>query len=184
MNVFVTTLLEILKYTLPALIVLISSYLIVQKFLVSQTQRRQLALLRDNNDITLRLRLQAYERLVVFLERIQPRNLIPRVYHSEMSARELQQALAVQINSEFEHNLSQQIYVSAQVWDTVKNVKEQEINMVSQLSQQLKPDATAKDLHVRIVDYVVTVEGDMPTDIALQVINDEAKRVLHYGHAG
>ncbi len=184
MNVYVTTLLEILKYTLPAMIVLISSYLIVQKFLVSQTQRKQLALLRDNNDITLRLRLQAYERLVVFLERIQPRNLIPRVYHPGMSARELQQALAMQINSEFEHNLSQQIYVSTQVWDTVKNVKEQEINMVSQLAQQLKPDATAKDLHVRIVDYVLTVEGDMPTDIALQVIHDEAKRVLHYGHAG
>ncbi len=184
MNPYVATLLEILKYTLPALIVLISSYLIVQKFLVSQTQRKQLTLLRDNNDTTLRLRLQAYERLVVFLERIQPRNLIPRIYHPEMSAKELQQAITLQVNSEFEHNLSQQIYVSTQVWDTVKNVKEQEINMVSQLSQQLKPDATAKDLHVRIIDYVLTVAGDMPTDIALQVINDEAKKVLHYGHEG
>ncbi len=184
MNPYLATILEILKYTIPALIVLISSYLIVQKFLVSQVQRKQLALLRDNNDVTLRLRLQAYERLVVFLERIQPRNLIPRLYHPEMSAKELQQALIVQINSEFEHNLSQQIYVSTQVWDTVKNVKEQEINMISQLSQQLKPDATAKDLHARIVDYVVTVEGDMPTDVALEVIHDEARKVLHYGHAG
>jgi hypothetical protein len=184
MNPYLATILEILKYTIPALIVLISSYLIVQKFLVSQVQRKQLALLRENNDVTLRLRLQAYERLVVFLERIQPRNLIPRLYHPEMSAKELQQALIVQINSEFEHNLSQQIYVSTQVWDTVKNVKEQEINMISQLSQQLKPDATAKDLHARIVDYVVTVEGDMPTDVALQVIHDEARKVLHYGHAG
>ncbi|MBA3829418.1 MAG: hypothetical protein H0X33_10820 [Taibaiella sp.] len=173
--------LEILKYTIPALVVLLASYLIVQKFVVSETQRKQLALLHDTQDITLRLRLQAYERLVLFVERLHPRQLIPRVYESSMTVLELQQMLIFNIKTEFEHNLSQQLYVSKQVWDTVKSVKEQEINMISNIAQQLKPDAPAKELHMRMVDYILTTDSEMPTDIALHIINDEAKQILQYG---
>lgn len=175
------TLLEILKYTIPALIVLISSYLIVQKFLVSQIKRKQLALLQDNQQITVRLRLQAYERLVLFIERINPRQLVPRIYMSGMSVADLQQALVFNIKAEFEHNLSQQIYVSSNVWNTVRGVMEQEINMIGTLAQQLKPDAPAKDLHMRIIDAVLSEPGVMPTEVALQIMNEEAKMVLSYG---
>jgi hypothetical protein len=175
------TALELLKYTVPALIVLITSYLIVHKFLVTQTQRKQLALLRDTQDTTVRLRLQAYERLVIFIERIQPRQLVPRVYMSGMTVRDLQQAMVYNIQTEFEHNLSQQIYVSPHVWDTVKNVKEQELNMVHQMAQQMNPEAPGKDLNMRIMDYVMSQEEEMPTTVALQIINDEAKRMLFYG---
>ena len=175
------TLLEILKYTIPALIVLISSYLIVQKFLVSQIKRKQLALLQDNQQITVRLRLQAYERLVLFIERINPRQLVPRIYMSGMSVADLQQALVFNIKAEFEHNLSQQIYVSSNVWNTVRGVMEQEINMIGTLAHQLKPDAPAKDLHMRIIDAILSEPGVMPTDVALQIINEEAKMVLSYG---
>src|ERR1035437_4381837 len=110
------TLLEILKYTLPAFIVLVSSYLIVKKFLVSQNQRKQLALFQDAQDITLRLRLQAYERLVMFIERIDPRMIITRLYDPSMTVQDLQHTIVSTIRAEFEHNLSQQIYVSKNVW--------------------------------------------------------------------
>lgn len=175
------TVLELLKYTVPAFIVLISSYLIVHKFLVSQTKRKQLALLRDMQDVTVKLRLQAYERLAILMERIQPRSLVPRVYMNGMTVRDLQQAMVYNIQTEFEHNLSQQIYVSGHVWDTVRNVKEQELNMVHQMAQQMNPDAPAKDLNMRIMDYVMSQEEDMPTTVALQIINEEAKRILSYG---
>jgi hypothetical protein len=176
------TLLEILKYTLPALIVLMACYLIVQKFLISETQRKQLALFQDAQDTTLRLRLQAYERLVLFIERITPRQLIPRIYDPAMTVQDLQQAIVISIRTEFEHNLSQQIYVSQNVWETVKNVKEQEINMVHHISQSLKPDAPAKDLHSRILDYVLKAkEEELPTDVALHIINNEVRTVLSYG---
>ncbi len=177
------TLLEILKYTLPALIVLMSSYLIVQKFLLAQNQRKQLALFQDAQDITLRLRLQAYERLVLFIERISPRQMIPRLYDASMTVQDMQQAIVITIRAEFEHNLSQQIYVSKNVWETVKNVKEQEINMVHHISRSLSPDASAKELHARILDYVLKAEGDgeLPSDVALHIINEEVRRVLSYG---
>jgi hypothetical protein len=175
------TVLEICKYTIPSLIVLASSYLIVQKFLISQNQRKQLALFKDSQDITLRLRLQAYERLVLFIERINPRQIIPRLYDPSMTVQDLQQALVITIRSEYEHNLSQQIYVSKNVWETVKNVKEQEINMVHHISKSLKPDASAKELHARILDYVYKADEELPTDVALHIINDEVRKVLSYG---
>lgn len=181
MNTTTATLLDLLKYVLPSLVVLAAAYLIVQKFLVSETQRKQLALMHDTQDATIRLRLQAYERLAVFIERIHPRNLVPRVYVSGMTVSDLQQALIFNIRTEFEHNLSQQVYVSRQVWETVKNVKEQEMGMVNQVAQQLSAEAPARDLHARIIDVLVSAEGDIPVDVALQLINDEAKRVLSYG---
>ena len=173
--------LEILKYTIPALIVLISSYLIVKKFLVTETQRKQLAIFKDSQDTTLRLKLQAYERLVLFIERISPRQLIPRVYDSSMTVRDLQQMMTYSIKTEFEHNMSQQIYVSNNVWETVKNVKEQELNMINRISQTLDPEAPARDLHARILDVMQKAEEDLPTNVALQIINNEVKQVLSFG---
>lgn len=173
------TALEILKYTIPALIVLASSYLIVKRFLVSEITRKQITLFKDTQETTMRLRLQAYERLVLYMERIHPRQLIPRVYQAGMTVNDLQQALIFNIKTEFDHNLSQQIYVSKQVWDTVKGVKEQELNMVNQIAKQMQPDAPAKELHQRIVDFVLTTE-ELPTEMALQIINEEAKRMLSY----
>lgn len=176
--------LEILKYVLPALIVLICSYLIVQKFLVTEVQRKQLALLQDTQDVTIKLRLAAYERLVLFIERVHPRQLVPRIYEPGMTVTELQQMLVYNINVEFEHNLSQQVYVSRPVWEAVRTTKEQQLNMINQIAQQLNPGAPGKDLHARIVEYLISVEGDLPTDTALHLINEEAKRVLSYGAIG
>lgn len=174
-------LLELLKYTVPAIIVLIASYLIVQKFLVSELKRKQLVLLQDTQDVTLRLRLQAYERLILFVERLHPRQLIPRVYEPGMNVAQLQYALIQTIKAEFEHNLSQQLYVSNEIWQTVKGVKEQELNMISHIAKQLDPEASGKDLHSSIVNFVLTTDEELPVDVALQVINREAKRVMNYG---
>ena len=180
MDIMVATL-EVIKYTVPALIVLAASYMIVKKFLVSEIQRKQLAIFKDSQDITLRLKLQAYERMVLFIERISSRQLIPRVYNPAMTVRDLQQAMTQSIRGEFEHNMSQQIYVSSNVWETVKNVQEQELNMLNRVAQSLPPDAPARELHARIIDVVSKSPDDLPTDVALQIINAEVKRVLSFG---
>jgi len=176
----VGTLLELTKCTLPAAVVLAASYLIVKKFLVTQIQRQQIALFKDSQDITLRLRLHAYERMVLFVERISPRQLVSRVYDPTMTVRDLQVAMMMTIRTEFEHNLSQQIYVSRNVWETVKGVKEQEINMVNQMAKSLDPEQPAKELHTRIMNVIMQTEEELPTDVALNVINDEVRRVMAF----
>ncbi len=180
MDIMVASL-ELLKYTVPALVVLVSCYMIVKKFLVSEMQRKQLAIFKDSQDVTLRLRLQAYERLVLFVERISPRQLIPRVYDPSMTVRDLQLAMTFSIGAEYEHNVSQQIYVSSNVWETVRNVKEQEQNIVNRLAQTLPADAHARDLHARILDVMEKAEGELPTDMALEIINNEVRKVMSFG---
>ncbi len=177
---YVATILEIAKYTIPSLIVLASSYLIVQRFLISQNQRKQIAVFKEGQEITLRLKLQAYERLIVFIERMSMRNLIPRIYDSSMTVRDMQQSIIINVKAEFDHNLSQQIYVSKNVWETVKGVKEQELQMVNSLAATLNPDAPARDLHARILEVTSQTE-ELPTDMALKIINEEVKMVLSYG---
>jgi hypothetical protein len=172
------TLLEILKYIIPAIIVLIATSLIVNKFLVNDTKRKQLAIFQEGMQTTLRLRLQAYERLALFLERIHPRELITRVYQTGMTVRDLQTGLIASVHMEFEHNLSQQIYVSHQVWKTVQGVKEQELNMINQVASKLNPEGPAKELHQRIIDFIMTTENDLPVEVGLNIINTEAKMVL------
>jgi hypothetical protein len=173
----IATILEIAKYTIPAIVVLIAAYIIVQKFLVTEVKRKQLAIFKDGLDTTLRLRLQAYERLTLFIERIHPRQLIPRVYQPGMNVGELQFALVQTIRTEFEHNLSQQIYVSREVWKTVVGVHEQELAMINNIAAQMDKSASAKEMHQRIIDYVMTSE-DAPGEIALEMLNNEAKYVL------
>ncbi len=176
-----SALLEILKYTIPALVVLLASFLIVNRFLISQTQRQQLKVFQESQDITLRLRLQAYERLTIFVERISPRQLMPRIYDPNMNVLELRTALTFGILGEFEHNMSQQIYVSKNVWETVKGVKEQEISMVNQVAEKMDQSAHGKELYSKIMDYVLKADGQTPTDVALTIINDEVKKVMAYG---
>ena len=175
------TVLEILKYTIPSIITLIATYLVISKFLETQVTRKQIELFKETQGTTIPLRLQAYERLALFVERINPRNLIPRVYESNMNVAVLQHIMVHAIKEEFDHNLSQQIYVSNKVWDTVRGVKEQEINMITTIAKQLNPEAPAKELHQRIVDAILTDEQALPTEVALQIINEEAKRVLTHG---
>ena len=173
------TILEILKYILPAIIVLIATSIIVRKFLVNETERKRLSIFQQGMDTTLRLRLQAYERLAMYMERIHPRVLIPRVYETGMTVRDLQTVLIQSIKTEYEHNLSQQIYVSAQVWKTVQSVKEQEMAMINQVAGLLPPDASAKELHQKMIDFIISNENDLPVEVALEYINNEAKIVLN-----
>jgi len=181
MQTAIVTLLEILKYTVPAAVMLGITYLIVQKFLVTELQRKQFALLQESQSVTIPLRLQAYERLAIFTERIQTRQIMPRVYVSGMTVGELRQALVITINAEWEHNLAQQIYVSRQVWETVKHMKEQEMALIHGTAAGLDANAPAKELQLKIAEYLGGQKGDTPGDIALALIAEEAKRVLSYG---
>ena len=98
-----------------------------------------------------------------------------------MTVQELQYAMTVSIRAEYEHNLSQQIYVSKNVWETVKNVKEQEINMINQIGKTLSPDAPARELHALILNFTTKADDELPTEVALHIINEEVRTILSYG---
>lgn len=175
------TALDLLYFTIPTLISLVIVYLIVSKFNNKETAAKRLELLQSNHDTAFRMRLQAYERLAMLVERTHPRQLIPRVYTSGMTVQELQQALVITINAEFEHNLSQQIYVTAGTWQLIRIFKEQEINMIKHIASTLNPAESASVLHQQIVNYLITTESETPAETAMLAIQAEAKSLLTQG---
>lgn len=171
-------LLEIAKYILPSVVVLITAYLLVNNFLIKEVEKKRLAIFQQNTNITLQMRLQAYERLSIFIERMHATSLINRYYSLGASVQDLQLAMVQGIRSEFEHNISQQIYVSSEVWQTVKTVMEQEITMINRIGSNFELGTPAANFIKALSEYVLTTESTLPTDIALETINREAKSVL------
>src|SRR5580692_10093889 len=110
---------ELLKYTLPALIVFLTAYFLLTRYMQKDATAKAIEMkLKRDKEIVL-LRLQAYERLALFLERISPANVISRVRTPDMLSSELQYGMVKNIREEYEHNLSQQIYVSSAAWNLI-----------------------------------------------------------------
>lgn len=168
---------QLLLITVPIIIVLITVYSVISKFLKNDENRRSYDLAKTHTDITLRLKLQAYERLALFLERIHPRTLMNRSYETGMTVRTFQTILINNIQTEFEHNLSQQIYISVPLWSAVKGSKEQMLNIINQFASRIPADADAKMLHKALLEFMLTTE-QLPTEGVILMLNEEAKQVL------
>ena len=118
------TFLEILKYTIPAVLVLVGVWVMQNKFFQQQQSRQRYLLYKENQKNVTPIRFTAYERLVLFLERITPDSLLVRTQSEAYTAIQLHAALLTVIRAEYEHNVAQQIYVSEEAWEVVKNAKE------------------------------------------------------------
>jgi hypothetical protein len=130
------------------------------------------------NPETMKLKLQAYERLTILTERIGLANLITRFNLEGFSARQLQGAMIDSIKTEYEYNISQQIYVTPQIWDAINNLKEQNIFIVNQLAATIPPDASARDLSKAILQFLDTDSNASLQPIVLQALNFEAKQLM------
>lgn len=153
-------------------IVFLTSYFILKQYLTNEQKKHVLELTLKNREIITPLQLQAYERMVLLLERINPTNLIMRVSDPDMSAQQFQMALISTIRQEFDHNLSQQLYISTRAWEIVKNAKEGTIQLVNSSAMQLNPEATATDLAKTIFEQFVQQESSSLVS-ALEFIKKE-----------
>ena len=135
------------------------------------------AALKKKNPENVALQLQAYERLAVFAERSGLKNLISRAASFGESAAGLHAQLIETLKAEFEYNVSQQIYVSQEIWDAVTKLKDQNIYIVNQLGGSLPPQATALDLSKRILEYSLGNNSELNL-IVLDAIQHEAKKLL------
>ena len=171
-NYFMEDLLDIAKYILPSLVVFGSSYYVMKLFLENEGRKRQLNYKVENAKIITPLRLQAYERIILFLERITPSNLIMRTFRKGVSSFEFQTILIQTIRDEFEHNLSQQIYISESSWELVKNAKEEVVRIINTAATSVSDDATSAELSNAIIQKALEIR-EMPTHKAISVLKKE-----------
>jgi len=167
--------LEILKYTLPALIVFITVFFMMRSMVTSEEQRRNMELTTASQKTVLPIRLQAYERIIILLERISPDSIINRVNQVNKTSKQYRAELLNAIKSEFEHNLSQQVYVSHNAWEAVKNARANMINIINNASQQVKPDASALTLSNKILEILMELTTP-PNAAAIDLVKKEAQQ--------
>jgi hypothetical protein len=133
---------------------------------------------KNSEPETLRLRLQAYERITLLTERIALQNLLSRNTNSGLTCRQMQMTLIDSIKQEYDYNISQQIYVSPEVWRAVNNLKEQNIYIINQLASTLPAQASGMDLNKHIIDYLINNSNASLHTIVLDAINFEAKKLM------
>jgi hypothetical protein len=127
----------------------------------------------------LQLQLAAYERLILLSERIALPSLINRLNSQGLSSREMQGLLTETIRQEFDHNLTQQIYVSSEAWDAIKNLKEQNIFIVNQVASFLPANATATDLNKNLLEMIIQNPKASLHGVVSEVLSYEAKKILN-----
>ena len=161
----------------PLIIVFLFVYYMLKSFFDEfEKQRKQELTIRYSKN-TLPLRLQAYERLTLFLERIKPESMIIRVSHSGMTTSDLERTLLENIREEFEHNLSQQIYVSPEAWYMVVSAKQSLIQLITTTAQENNPDNLYMEYATDLLQEYASINDDTLSN-ALQYLQKEAKEIM------
>lgn len=168
-------LLDFIKILVPAGLVLYAMYLTVRAFLNKELEKTLMEVKGRNTTTVLPIRLQAYERIVLLLERLSPNNLISRLNIAKMNAREFQQILLKEIRDEYNHNVSQQVYMSEEVWDLVKNAKEDLIVSINNAAEKMTPESSNLDLAKQLFDDLMERDVD-PITLALHEVKEEIRQ--------
>lgn len=168
--------LEIIKVTVPALIVFLTVYFLMKEYFKKEYNMRMLEYKRDGKETTLPLRLQAYERLALYCERVRVENLINRLPGVDASPELLKNAMVISLQQEYEHNIAQQVYVSESLWKIVKLAKNQIIVIITQVYEALPENATTQDFKMALIAATSKLEN--PLDTALVAIKKEAGILL------
>lgn len=131
-----------------------------------------------SNSETVQLQLQAYERLILLVDRIALPNLIPRISQPGFTAKEMQLFIINNIVQEYEYNITQQMYVSKDAWTAVKNLKEQNIGITNQIANLLPDTATGIDLCRVLAEFLLKDKRGTFHELVSEAVSFEAKKIL------
>lgn len=170
--------LEILKYTISGILVFCAGWFFVQSYLKEIFSYKLIEIKKASQEQILPLRLQAYERIILFLERINPDNMLVRLLVPGMSAIEMQGVILSDIRAEYQHNITQQLYVSHTSWSVLKKIKEDTIGLVNNAIKGLPTDASAVDLSKVILTHLANLESDSPYEMALNTVKRDIQQIF------
>ena len=150
----------------------VSAYITYLK--IGKSQKRSVT----DDKVSSGMQLQAYERLLLLADRIALPNLISRLNQPGLSAQEMQQILLHNIKDEFNHNITQQVYVSEDAWTAIKTLKDQNMLVINQFANVMPPQATALDLNKTLLEYSMSDLKGNVHEMVSQVLSFEAKKVM------
>jgi len=165
---------EFAKILIPAGLVLYAMFLVVKSFLNKEFNEKMVDIKISNTKIVLPIRLQAYERMCLFLERMAPNSLIPRLNVGELTSSEFHAVLLNEIREEYNHNVSQQVYMSEEAWEMVKNAKEDLIVTINNAASEFAEENESLELSRKIFEIYMNKDPD-PIVTALNFIKSEIR---------
>jgi hypothetical protein len=168
---------EILKYTVPSLVVFATAYFLLKLYLDDRLRAELAAQRSESLKITLPLRLQAYERLTLLCDRAGITNTLLRIRMPEMRNGDLRGALLLAISQEFDHNTSQQLYVSDTLWQIISLAKNETLVLVSQTAPELDPQGDCAELVGALLERLEQ-QPNTPLQRALVAIRTEAGQLF------
>ena len=168
---------EVLKYCIPALIVLLATWIVMHKLFNNEQQKREWELKRASQKEISPIRLRAYERLALMLERTQPEHMLMELDVATMTVQQVQQRLLQTIRLEFDHNMSQQIYVSESVWEQIMAARGQMMAFVTAMAVQLPPESTSLD-YAKVLLTAYSTNGETANEKALRALKEEAAKLI------
>jgi hypothetical protein len=168
---------EIFLVTVPALFVLLTAWLILRKTLESDRDKRRQEIILQNARTITPVRLQAYERLTLLLERISMESLVMRNYKPGMDSKQLHTELLNSIRSEYDHNLSQQIYITPAAWEVIKTAKTNTIRFINTSTEKIPPNASGADLSRFLLESVSELDKE-PAQVAIECLKKEVSSVM------
>lgn len=182
---------KFLLYALPSIAMVVSVYIFTNKWYEIQKakiKKDAVPSVKSNNfiagnpDLSMKkhffpLQVDAYQRIVLLLERIAPNNLIMRLNNPGLPAQAFQQKLLQNIRSEYEHNLAQQIFISSEAWNLTKQSKEEVVKIINMAATRLTETSLANDLSRAILEITAQLD-QQPTDIAISYLKAELQSNL------
>lgn len=169
-----TRIIELISYSLPTIIMAFVAYSFFELYTKNENAKRNYLLQKESKPDTLSLRLQAYERMTLFLERINPSQLLVRISPISENKTDYQNFVIAQIEQEYEHNLAQQIYVSNECWSTITTAKNATIQMILLAAKSEKISDTHQ-LRELILNDLLTKPS--PSSIALEFLKNEVSQL-------
>ncbi|MDY2587975.1 DUF7935 family protein [Winogradskyella aquimaris] len=167
-------LLNLLMYTIPALVTGAIAFLFFREHIDNENNRRHFLIKRDLKKESFPLRLQAYERMSLFLERIKPQKLLTRINPTSSNKEDYENLLVATIEQEFEHNLTQQVYVTDQCWSIIMAAKNATIQLIRKANMNEKTDSADK---LREVVLTELMDKPAPSNAALSFIKEEVREL-------
>jgi hypothetical protein len=170
-----TQILSYVAYLLPAIVVGLISYFFFKGHTANEEGRRRYLIQKEAQKSVIPIRLQAYERITLFLERIDPNKILIRVKPYSDDIQEYENLLIKSIDQEYEHNLSQQIYVSSECWNLITAAKNATLQIIRQSVMNEKNDSSDKLRHYILNHFMGEIT---PSKKALEYVNKEVKELF------
>lgn len=170
-------LLQIALIILPAGAVLLTTIFFLRKEAAKDVQDMRAELKKQRQEYFLPSRVEAYQRAVLLMERIHPNSLVMRLHNPGLPAKALQADFLKAIREEYDHNVAQQLFISLQGWQMVKNSKEETIKIINIAGNQMLASSTGMDLSAKIFEIVAEV-GQLPTEITVEYLKKELQELF------